>query len=89
MFANAPVAVVETPEFLSARRKLMTEEERAALVDYLAYTPLAGDLIQGTGGVRKLRRRSRDLLLPQCRYSAVRAYGLRQEREGGSEPEGA
>jgi hypothetical protein len=25
------------------------------LVDYLAYNPTAGDLIQGTGGVRKLR----------------------------------
>ena len=25
------------------------------LVDYLAYNPAAGDLIQGTGGVRKLR----------------------------------
>lgn len=24
-------------------------------MDYLAYHPLAGDLIQGTGGVRKLR----------------------------------
>jgi hypothetical protein len=35
--------------------KVMTEEERAVLVDYLAYNPAAGDLIQGTGGVRKLR----------------------------------
>jgi hypothetical protein len=25
-------------------------------VDYLAHNPTAGDLIQGTGGVRKLRR---------------------------------
>lgn len=33
----------------------MTEAERARLVDYLAYNPTAGDLIQGTGGVRKLR----------------------------------
>jgi hypothetical protein len=50
-----PITVVETPEFLSATRKLMTEEERAVLVDYLAHNPTAGDLIQGTGGVRKLR----------------------------------
>jgi hypothetical protein len=52
---TAPVTVVETPEFLSAMRKLMTEEQRAMLVDYLANNPTAGDLIQGTGGVPKLR----------------------------------
>jgi hypothetical protein len=52
---SAPVSVVETPEFLSATRQIMDEEERSSLVDYLAHNPLAGDLIQGTGGVRKLR----------------------------------
>lgn len=55
MAEAAPVTVVETPGFLSAVRKLMTDEERAVLVDYLAHNPGAGDLIQGTGGVRKLR----------------------------------
>jgi hypothetical protein len=50
-----PISVVETPEFLSATRKLMTEDQRAVLVDYLAHNPTAGDLIQGTGDVRKLR----------------------------------
>ena len=51
----APVSVVETPEFLTATRRIMDEEERGLLVDYLARNPLAGDLVQGTGGVRKLR----------------------------------
>jgi len=50
-----PVSVIETPEFLSAIRKLMDDVERAQLVDYLAQHPTAGDLIPGTGGVRKLR----------------------------------
>jgi hypothetical protein len=50
-----PATVVETPEFLSAARKLMSDSDRAQLIDYLAYHPAAGDLIQGTGGVRKLR----------------------------------
>ena len=50
-----PICVVETPEFLATARKLMSEEERALLVDYLAYNPTAGDLIQGTGGLRKVR----------------------------------
>ena len=51
----APITVIETPEFLSATRKLMSDEERARLVGYLAHNPLAGDLIQGTGSVRKSR----------------------------------
>ena len=50
-----PITVVETPEFLSATKKLMDDEERKALVDFLALNPMAGDLIQGTGGIRKLR----------------------------------
>ena len=55
MAAAGPVCVVETPEFIAATRKLMGDGERALLIDYLAYNPTAGDLIQGTGGVRKLR----------------------------------
>ena len=51
----APATVVETPEFLSAARKLMSDSDRSRLIDYLAYHSAAGDLIQGTGGVRKLR----------------------------------
>ena len=50
-----PISVIEVPEFLSETRKLLSDEERAELVDFLAYNPTAGDLIQGTGGVRKLR----------------------------------
>ena len=55
MEGPAPITVVETPEFLAAARKLMDEAERSAVVDHLAENPAAGDLIQGTGGVRKLR----------------------------------
>lgn len=55
MARTAPTTVVETPEFLSAMNKLMTDTERALLVDYLAWNPTAGVLIPGTGGVRKLR----------------------------------
>jgi hypothetical protein len=50
-----PTSVVETPEFLAAARRLMDEEERTLLVEHLASNPTAGDLIAGTGGVRKLR----------------------------------
>jgi hypothetical protein len=49
------VGVVETPEFLAATRELLTVEERILLVDFLAENPASGELIKGTGGVRKLR----------------------------------
>ena len=49
------VTVVETPEFLARIDTLMTEGERELLIAYLAANPTAGDLIPGTGGVRKVR----------------------------------
>lgn len=49
------ITVVETPEFLSATKKLFTEIQRADLVDYLARMPEDGDLIPDSGGIRKLR----------------------------------
>jgi hypothetical protein len=52
---DLPVTVVETPTFLSAARRIMSGEERARLVNYLAYNPGGGDLVPGAGGVRKLR----------------------------------
>jgi hypothetical protein len=55
MSQRAPITVIETPEFLAATRKLFSDDERAELVDHLARHPTDGDLIQGTGGVRKLR----------------------------------
>ena len=47
--------VAETPTFTRQADKLFTEEERRALIDYLAENSLAGEEIPGTGGVRKLR----------------------------------
>ena len=47
--------VAETPTFSRQADKLFSEDERRALIDYLAENPLAGVEIPGTGGVRKLR----------------------------------
>jgi len=52
---TALVTVVETPEFIRRAENLMTEGEREELISYLAANPTAGDLIAGTGGVRKVR----------------------------------
>jgi hypothetical protein len=49
-------SVVETPELLAGARRLLTEGERVALINFIAENPTAGDLLQGTGGARKLRR---------------------------------
>jgi hypothetical protein len=48
--------VVETPAYLSAAKAAgMTEAERSAAVDIVSADPLAGDLIVGSGGCRKVR----------------------------------
>jgi hypothetical protein len=50
-----PITVVESREFLTTTKKLMDDTERAELVLYLACNPTSGDVIPGSGGVRKLR----------------------------------
>jgi hypothetical protein len=47
--------VVETPTFIRRAGKLLSSEEHAALIVWLAGFPTAGDEIVGTGGVRKMR----------------------------------
>ncbi len=47
--------VVETPTFSRQADKLFNEDDKRELIDLLAVSPLAGDEIPGTGGVRKLR----------------------------------
>ena len=53
--AAAPMTVVETERFLKDAKLLMSETERAALVAFVGAHPEAGEIIQGTGGVRKIR----------------------------------
>ena len=52
-----PVTVAETPEYVRCADRLLSAAERMEVVVFLAANPRAGDLIQGTGGVRKLRWR--------------------------------
>jgi hypothetical protein len=47
--------VVELPEFIRRADKLLRDTEREHLIQYLAAKPKAGVLLQGTGGIRKLR----------------------------------
>ncbi len=47
--------VVELPEFLSCAKPLLSQEDKRSLINYLAAHPLSGVVMQGTGGIRKLR----------------------------------
>ena len=48
--------VIETPTFVAAaRREGLGADEIAAIVEALAAEPKSGDVIEGTGGCRKVR----------------------------------
>ena len=49
------ITVAETEPFQRKVGRLLTEDVKAELIAYLAMNPNAGVLIQGTGGIRKLR----------------------------------
>lgn len=49
------MTVVETVPFLRDAKKKLSDDERAELVIFLASNPEAGDVLEGTGGVRKVR----------------------------------
>lgn len=47
--------IVELPEFQKKSDKLLSYSERLSIINYLASHPASGDIMQGTGGMRKLR----------------------------------
>ncbi len=48
--------VIETPAFLaSAADEHLSEDERRAIVSFIASNPDAGEIMPGTGGARKIR----------------------------------
>ncbi len=49
------ITIAETEQFQKKVSQLLSESEKEDLISYLSDNPNAGDLIQGTGGVRKLR----------------------------------
>lgn len=46
---------IETPIFTEEIKKLLSDEEYAEFQKYLAHNPVLGDVIQQTGGLRKIR----------------------------------
>ena len=49
------ITVAETTPFQRKSATLLSSKEKDGLIGYLAEHPSAGDLIQGTGGVRKIK----------------------------------
>ena len=52
---TTPVTVAELESFEKDAEKLWGAEERDAFIDFIARNPEKGRLIEGTGGVRKVR----------------------------------
>lgn len=49
------LTIAELPEYIRRAERLMSPAERMDIINYLAAHPKAGDLMEGTGGIRKLR----------------------------------
>lgn len=47
--------ITELPEYIKRADSLLSESERKSVIDYLAEHPKAGNVMEGTGGIRKLR----------------------------------
>jgi hypothetical protein len=50
-----PISVIEVEPFLSRSAAIWSDDERSTFIDFIARNPLAGRIIPGTGGVRKIR----------------------------------
>jgi hypothetical protein len=58
--AGALQAVAELPQFVrDSEAAGLSEEERTAMIDAIAANPTQGDIIRGSGGLRKVRFRGR------------------------------
>ena len=47
--------VKETPYFQAQAAAIWSDDERGEFIDWIAANPQAGDLVQKTGGLRKVR----------------------------------
>ncbi len=50
-----PVSVIELPGYRRRADELLSSVEQDAIIDLIAYEPTCGELIPGTGGLRKVR----------------------------------
>jgi mRNA-degrading endonuclease RelE of RelBE toxin-antitoxin system len=53
--SDVPNTVVEVAPFTARAREIWTDDELQEFVDFIARNPLAGVVIPGSGGIRKVR----------------------------------
>jgi len=53
--AKVPLTVAETPVFSREANRILGEQSHHQLIEFLGLNPESGAIVQGTGGVRKLR----------------------------------
>jgi hypothetical protein len=53
--AKRPVSVIEFAGYRRRASELLTAGQRDAVIDLVAYEPTCGDIIPGSGGLRKVR----------------------------------
>jgi hypothetical protein len=53
--ATRPVSVIEFAGYRRRANELLTTGQRDAVIDLIAYEPTRGDIIPGSGGLRKVR----------------------------------
>ena len=80
--------VVETPGYLKAAEAIFTQAERDQIVSVVAADPECGEVIQGTGGFRKVRvarggmgKRGGARVIYIHEFSDLSHDGLRQKPE--------
>ena len=56
---NYGITIVELLSFQNDADRIFSDEEREDLSDFISANPVFGDVIPGTGGIRKLRWRAR------------------------------
>lgn len=55
MYNKSMLTVIESPEFIDCAAKVWSTDERHAFIDWISDNPEAGDVIAGSGGLRKVR----------------------------------
>jgi hypothetical protein len=50
--------IIETPVYARKAADLLEEDERESIAAFVALNPMAGSVIPGSGGIRKLRWRT-------------------------------
>ena len=66
------ITIVELPEFIKQAKKIFSVPLRESLINYLAAHPKAGVIMEGAGGIRKIRCKEK----AQVKVEVVELYTI-------------